>query len=474
MPLAPVDISAGQVSQVDVFSPATSLVRNWQTDGAGVNHVRPALATYTTTGLGTSPLAALYRWKKWIVAVDTSRNIWALNDAAPSTWTAITDSTDATTKLDGNSRPMFAEDPSDLFIAGGRAIQKWTGVGFSARLGGGSPNATHIVNIGERMVANNLANTSGIYWSAAGDGGDSTWTGEFSIADSRPDPIVAISENNAEMTLFGTSTTETWGISVDPTNPYQRIVAINVGMSAPYSAIRFDQHHAWLDDKRRFVMSDGRSITPLSDAIARDLRDLSTVSDCWGYREETNQYGLLVWVFPIAGRTFAYDYGTKKWCERSSYDSGLGAQVALPISSSVYWDALNTYLAASSTSAAVQTLDTAGATDAGTTIVAERITGHQDFGTRNRKRSMRLQVCMRRGTTPLAAVGNQVELAVEDDGRGFGAWNAISMGQPDDLITTASVWAGGVFRSRRYWIRYSGTEPMSLVSLHDDVADLGS
>lgn len=469
--LAPVEISGGQVSTADTMSPATSVVRNWQMDVAGVNRMRPALVAYTTTGLGSSPLIGLYRWKNFVVGVAADRTIWALEDSAPTAWVALSDAT-AATKLANTKRPVFAEDASDLFIAGGGAIQKWTGTGLTARLGGSSPtDVTHIVNVAQRLVATTAANPSRVLWSDLGDGSDSTWGAlSFASAEARPDVLVAIGENTAELTLWGKTTTETWGVSVDPLIPYQRVTAINIGMSAPYSAVRFDNYYLWLDHTRRFVKSDGRGYEVVSEAIAKDLRSLTTVSDCWGYREDTDLGGVIVWVFPTDGRTFAFEYTSKKWQERNYYTAPSNG--AWPVSCHAYWDATNLNIVGTTTGAAVYKLDTTARTDLGGTMVAERITGWQDFGTRNQKRSSRVKVVMRRGTATLGGTDGQLEVAVANDGGGWSNFKPLTTGQPGDQQMDRDLHFGGIFTYRRYWIRYSGSDDMSLVGVYDDVVDL--
>jgi hypothetical protein len=464
----PVDVGSGQVSTADALSPATQIVRNWQSDAAGVSHPRPGLATYATTGL-TAPLSALYRWKAYLIGVDSDRKIWALPDAAPTVWTALSDAT-AATQLDGALRPVFAEDPSDLFIVGGGDIQKWTGVGLTARLGAG-PQASHIVNLGQRLIANDLTNPSRVYFSDLGDGSDATWQAlSFGTAEARPDPIVAVSENTAELILRGSSTLETWVTGSDPLIPFERVNTLNVGCGAPYSEVRYDGQAIFLDERRRFVASDGRSQAVISEAVERDLRSLGTVEDCHGFRDDSGRLGCLVWVFPTEERTFEWCYSTKKWGERNYYTAPFNG--AYPVTCHAYWPRYNLDIVGALGSAAVYQLDNDVRTDLDGTLLCERITGAQDFGTRHRKRSAGVQVTMRRGTAPFGGVDAQLEVAVADDGKGWSDFKTITTGQPGDYDTATTLYFGGVFRHRRYWLRYSGSDDMSLVSLQDDVTDL--
>lgn len=474
MAFAPIDISAGLVSTADDVSAAPSRVMNFMPDVAGVQRMRPGLVTYATTGLGSSPIVALYRWKTWIVAVTADRKIWALADGLPTTWQALSDAT-AATQLDNVLTPNFAESPSFLYIAGGGAIQKWTGIGLTARLGGTSPNAASLINLGQRLIAPSLTIPGKFVYSDAGEGNDATWSGAGQFAEARPDAIVTVAENTAEMAVFGTSTLEVFGISTDPLVPFQRINTLNIGLLAANSVVRVDgdenSAYFFLDSKRRIVETDGRGQKNIGEAIQRDLRNLGTVSDCYGYRETTDRNDCLVFVFPAAGRTWAYDMGSKKWHERGIYD-GVSRNVAFPVIASTYWPALNLNVCARSGVAGLSYVDTNVRTDYTATLLAELVTGWQDFGTANRKRSARLRVTMRRGTATLGATGGQVEVAVQNDGLGWSSFKQIDVGQPSDLQQSKDVRLGGVFRRRRYWLRYAGSDEISIAGLYDDVEDL--
>lgn len=469
--LTRVDISAGLVSVADDLSAAPSRVVNFMPDVAGIQRMRPGLVAYTATGLGTSPIISTYHWKTWLVAVCQDRTIWAIADGMPTTWIALSDAT-AATQLDNVLTPVYAESPSYLYIAGGGAIQKWTGIGLTARLGGTSPNTTHIISIGQRLVAIDLTNPGRFLYSDLGEGNDSTWGAlNFQTAESRPDGLVALSENTAEAAMFGTSTLEIFGLSTDPLIPYQRINTLNLGLLAAYSVVRVDAQYYFLDDKRRIITTDGRSYENISEAIQRDLLGLGAATDCYGYRERTDRNDCLVFVFPTAGRTWAYDMGSKKWHERGIYD-GVSRNVAYPVVTSTYWPALNLNVCARTGTLGLSYVDTNVRTDYAATMLAELITGWWDGGTANRKRSSRLRVTMRRGTATLGATGGLLEVAVQNDGLGWSAFKPINVGQPSDLNQSKDLRFGGVFRRRRYWVRYAGADEISVEGLYDDVEDL--
>ncbi len=454
-------LDSGMVPAVDSASVAPQIVWNWQTDAAGINRPRPGLTAYTTAGLGTSPLIGLYVWQTWLIGVTADRKLWSLSQTLPTAWTALSDGT-AATQLDGGQRPVFAEDSLRVVIAGGGSLQQWQGVGLSSRLGAG-PTCTHVANLGQRLVANNTASTQEFDWSDLGDGLHASWNAlSFANADARPDPVVAIYENLRELHVFGTTTTQIYTVGTDPLNPWDNAATANVGCAAPYSVVRLDDTFAFLDNRRRFVTSDGRTINVLSDAISSDLRSMSVVNDCWGYREETANFSLTIWTFPTAGRTFVYDNTRQSWTERKFYQDPF--QSPMPQNCYAYWPALNLHLLGSSTTGALYQLDVNSELDLGGPLVCERYTGWNDFGNRMRKRDVELIVTMRRGTVAEGATEPVLEVRCRDDGGAWSDWDYILLGQPEDAEQSIKVFLGGVFRRRLYHFRYSGSSDVALVS----------
>lgn len=474
--LQPVDISSGQVSGVDDLASTPSSVINWETDEAGVNRPRPGLATYTLTGLGTSPVIGMERWKNYIILVTTDRKLWAISDANPGIVLPLSDSTTAT-QLEGVLRPVFALGEASIYVTGGGHIQYWSGLGLSVVISA-SPVCSHICSIGQRLVANiidDATQASTFLWSDIGEGAWTTWpVANSANAEARPDPIVGLSENTSELYIWGTETMQAYGIGSDPTFPFEQVSTVNIGLAAPYAFTRMDSDFAFLDTRRRIVISDGRSAEPISDAIQRDIRGFTTISDCWSYREERGQQSLLVVRFPTERRTFIYDLKAKRWAERDYYSSPF--HVDWPVGAHAYWPSLNTHIFGSTLAAGgVLKFDETSRQDIAGPLVCDRVTGWQDFGTINRKRSSRLRVVMRRGTSTQGSTPGALEVRTQNDGYPWSTWKQISIGTPDDYRQAMDVFGcNGVFRRRRYNFRYSTTENTSLVAVQDDVTDLGA
>lgn len=472
--LSQVDISGGQVSGIDSLSSAASSIINWEVDEAGINRMRAGLLSYTQTGLASSPVIGAQVWGDYLILVTDNRYIWAINKGAPTLVQALSTTT-TSTQLEGTKRPTFALGTDYIYIAGGGQIQRWGPSLVTAAILTNSPRCTHIVAIGQRLVVNDLdtaATRQQFRWSASGEGSWTTWSASnVSDADARPDPVVAIYENINELLIFGDSTLQVYQVGADPTLPFDQVSTINLGISAPYCAARLDEQFVVLDDKRRLVRCDGRTYEDFSDAIHNDLRNLSTISDGWAYREERDQQSLLVFRFPTDERTFVYDLKGKRWSERKYYNAPV--QDDWRVGAYAYWPAFNYHMVGlSSSSGGLARLDKDTRQDLAGPLVCERITGWHDYGTTNSKRSGRVRLVMRRGTASQGSTPGLVEIRVQDDESPWSPWEQISVGSPDDYSQVIELFLGGVFRRRRYGIRYSNTDSTSIVGMWDEVDDI--
>ncbi len=474
MPFAPVTITDGEVTGVDSLSSAASSVVNWEIDEAGVNVPRPPLEAYSVTNIGTSPFIGAERWKQYLIWVSTDRYVRMMHESGPAVGTVLSTSS-TSTQIEGTaSRVTFVSGDDYVYIAGGGQIQRWGGVGLTELISG-SPNCTHIASLGQYLIANNTGDTSIFQWSEIGEGTWTSWPDENTTqASARPDPIIGIFENANELYVFGDATTQVYAVGSDPTLPFDVVATINTGLAAPYAVTRIDETFAFLDDKRRISITDGRTVTPISDAIQSTLRGLETIEDCWMYREDRGQYSYLVVRFPTEARTFVYDIKGTRWTERKYYNAPLD-DADWPVGAAVYWPAYNYWLFGStlSTGGLFKFATTSGAENSAP-LVASRVTGWHEHGTAKRKRSTRIQLVMKRGTAAQGATPGALEVRVQDDDGPWTEWEQVSVGGPSDYGQTKLVFPGGVFRRRRYGLRFSNTESFSLVSVMDDVKEVNS
>ena len=495
MSFAQITTSDGQVSGVDDLSTAASSVINWETDDAGVNRPRPGLAAYSVTDLGATAVNGLDRWLQYMVVTTTDGSVYAVHEDSPTQAivlshdnippTTLGNTLSVRSHLSGGKRPTFVEGEEAIYITAGDLIHYWQ-PGNNISVGGGvhvvslnywgsGPRCTHIAGIGQRMVANDIDEPNSFRWSELGEGEWTSWPADNSSdPDARPDPVSGVFENANQLFVFGSSSLQIYQVGTDPNNPFDLVSALNTGLLAPYCIVRVDDDFYYLDDKLRIVNTNGRGQSPVSDAIQRDLRNLSVVEDSWAYRLEQGQKSQLGFVFPTDKRCFMFDLKNQAWHEQDYYANGM--QSGYPAGGFAYWPALNKHFVGSSLSAGgLYTLDATSRQDIGGALVCERTTGWHDHGSKNRKRGGRIRITMRRGTaadsTPASGA---LEVRVQDDDKPWSPWRSIPIGGPGDFKSRIDVWTAGIFTRRRYGFRFSTTEDISLVEAFDDITELAA
>lgn len=470
--LVPVNIADGQVSGVDSLSASCSQLINWEVDEAGINAPRPPLVTQSIPNIGTSPIIGACKWSNYTIIVCANRYIGAINDQVPD-YVHWVSSSSTSTQLEGAaSRPTFATGDESVYIAGGGRIQRWNPSLSMSEVLSDSPDCTHVVSIANYLVTNSIEYPSRIYWSDLGEGAWGTWpAANFTTADARPDPVLAVYENANNLFVWGSETLQVYGLGADPALPFEVVGTTNRGIGAPYACCAMDEGFAYLDAYRQVVTGGTGEPAPISDAIKGDLRGLSTVSDCWLYREERGQRSSIVVRFPTEGRTFVYDLTGQRWSERKYYSAPFLAD--WPVSAAVYVPRSNTWLFGS-TDEGMYAFDDGPGLELGAPLVCERTTGWVDFGSKKRKRSRCVQLTMRRGTAAQGATPGALEVRVQNDDGPWSAWQQVTIGAPSDYNQIKRLFLGGVFYRRRYGFRFSNSEQTALVDVADDITELST
>lgn len=378
--------------------------------------------------------------------------------------------------LRGSARPIFVETAMLVVIAGGELIQKVERATLlSDRLGGLPPLATHIVANSSRLLANdptvdsskirysdvaqgNVTYAGNETWSSIGPGPGGTVPGFFS-AEAKPDPIVAVYEDTNEIFIWGAQTLQVFG--VDGTLVYAPTATREYGCAAPYSIIKDDNQFYWLDHQRRFVKSDGRSFTELSESIQRIIDDMDDVSDCFGYRVLLGPFSCMVWTFPSDGRTFCYQEGAG-WGQWQGWNGNW-----TPFGVTAYW------LKDSTSDSIVTTVDgrvgelaLEATTDLGAPINAYVMTGYQNRGTDARKHCARVDIVLRRGnaTTP----GPQGWLYWRDRPGDWTGKIPIDFGDAGDTDPVLHFHSLGEYRRRQWAFEFSAGSDLSLVAATEE------
>jgi hypothetical protein len=214
-----------------------------------------------------------------------------------------------------------------------------------------------------------------------------------------------------ELFIFGATTTQVF--IPDPVTAFAAAVAVQIGCGAPYSVISTDGPFAMLDEKHRFVLTDGRQVNPISTPqIANDVEAAGfVVSDCRGYRILIGLWDLLLWVCPTMKRGFCYDRTTKKWQGEFLSVDAKGEWQAWTPTSYVYWTAQNMHLVGMPDGTIAElTLDAND--DLGTPVKAVSRTGFQNRGTFVHKLCSMARLQVRGPASPTAS--QVIELRYRD------------------------------------------------------------
>lgn len=459
-----------QASGLDPLGGASPVAMNVIVDPLGTITRRPGITEWCPDTVDADGITGLYEVVDGRVfaigGLPQPRNIYLVSETGALNLSDVPEG-----NLAGDLRPIFAETEEFLVIAGGQEIQKVVlATNTSARLGGTPPLASHVIAINRRLLANSLYTQTGfIFYSAttADPDGNEDWstaisTGSFS-AEARPDPVAALWENSNEVCAFGLTSYQSFSNNQSATEPFATVTTKEIGCVAPYSVVKIDEQFGWLDHLRRFVISDGRSVTVISDPIQRTLHDMEYVGDCFGYRVTMGYLDTFVWTFPSDGRTFAYQKGAG-WSQWSSYTGTSWG--AFGGTSAVKLKANDTQLIGLSDGRIGQ-MDLSASSDLGEPINAYVMTGFIDHGTDNRKTVKKLRIALRRGTA-IDSTGQSFLLSWRDS---LGQWEPpipISLGATGDTNPVVELYSLGVYRRRQWRIEFSGTEAFTLIAATED------
>ena len=151
----------------------------------------------------------------------------------------------------------------------------------------------------------------------------------FAAAESSPDKVIAVVNNNREVWVFGQGTTEVWydaALTPFPLAPLQG--AYNeVGCVAPFSIAKLDNSLFWLGaDPRGYGIvyrNQGYTAKRVSThAVEYAIQSYGDITDAVAYTYQQEGHAFYVLNFPSANKTWVYDVATGAWHERASWLNG--------------------------------------------------------------------------------------------------------------------------------------------------------
>jgi hypothetical protein len=468
-----------QASGLEELGGGSPVAMNVVADSLGVIRKRPGMSLYLTSVVDSEGVSALYETVAGdvyaVAGVTPQRNIYWIKPTG-----AVNLSTGPASDVRGTRRPVIAETESILVFAGGDYPEKLLlDTRVPSPLGGSPPDGSHAVANGDRLLINEVVapTRSGFNYSAQAAGtsfaGFETWTGAtsevagFISVDGRPDPVIALHENTAEVFAFGSTSLQVFAQD-GSVFVYGPVVTRELGCAAAYSIVKHDQTFMWLDHLRRFVQSDGRNQDILSDPIQKTLDTMSSVADCFGYRVKLGYIDAVIWTFPTDGRTFVYQKGAG-WGEWSGWDGT--HWTPFPVTAKTVIASQAKVLVGTS-DGHVGTLDLAATQDFGSDINAYIITGFQSHDTENPKSCNRLTVTLRRGQVS-SATEPVLLLSWRDDP---GPWEPsipLSLGAAGDYYPVVQLWGLGTYRRRQWKLEFTDAADLALVAAVEEFEVLG-
>lgn len=479
-----------QQSGWEEIAGASPMAMNVIVDPKGAVRRRPGISPYAGNAaalVDANGIAGLYATNnRTVIAVGAGGVERPIYSISPSGGGTAIGGGASPHGLLGSRRPVFAETEMLLVIAGGSAMQKVElATVASSRLGGLPPTATHAVAGNARLLANDVGvDRAAVRFSGTAGGnvsfaGHEVWayggfgTSGYFTAEARPDDVVALLENTNQVLVVGTGTTQTF--VPDATLTYAPAGTVELGMSAPYSAVKIDQHWMWLDHKRRFVIADGRSFEDAGVPIKASVESIADVSDGFGYRVVQGMLDAAVWTFPEDGRTFAFQKGSG-WGQWSGWNTATNNWAPLPVMSAFAlpaWSSDPTMAPSTATTLVGTTTGVIGkfdmdaSTDLGSEIPFFVRTGFLNRDTDKKKQCKSVRVAMRRGASS-ATPGPAALLRWADSPGQWSETLPVELGESGNTEIVVTLRSLGVYRRRQWEFRYDGTETLTLVSVSEE------
>ena len=479
---AEIPFYASEDRSSDPLTGAMPLSVNVIADQSNALPSRPGVSAWADFPAGAasaSPVIGITSWRTFLVWVTQDRKIHAM--AIGGGLIELSD-TDTDTKLDGGLRPSFVPGRNMLVIAGGGAIQKWTGTGVSSRLlndgaGGDPPDTNQVVAVAQRLIAAVKGDSGQLWWSGPLEEYENwdmaTGGSSYIQAAAKPDPIVALTDNTNEVFAWGQFTLQVFApanlaVDANDTNnllDFAPSRTANIGVTARDSICPVDDTFVALDRIRRIILTDGRTYSDISGQVSKLLRDFEVVDDCWSFRMRYSKWDCIVFMFPTVGRGLIFNAKSSRWSEWI-YSTDGGKPSPIQITSAYHWAEQNVFLLGMS-DGSIATLDDEATTDLGAPIIVELVSGFQTHGTTDQKACKTLMLSFRADK-----VGGNARLWRRDN---LGAW---TLTKQIDVVSTIpankQIRSIGVYRQRQWKVRYTAGDGFRLISVFEEYEPLGA
>lgn len=442
------------------------VVDGYRTEAGGTTSRPGSSALFnanTSEGFGVD---GLLMWpEKNVVMAAGGGEIYQLTNT--SNTPQVTSLTNGTPLLNTNVPVSIVTDGTYCYFANGGRIVYTAKDGTPAYIPDpDAPTAvTHLAYLDGYLLA--IDGSNKFYWCDVNAG--LSWNAlSFASASGSSDNIVALKVFNREVYLIGQRSVETW--ENDGTTPFIRVPGgfIESGCCAPYSVVTDENNVYWLDEARRLVRFNGKTVERLSTKFDRELQSLSFVNDAVVFKIVLDGYVFFVFQFRIANKTLVYNQTSDDWgqwgtwsLEEASYDRWIG-------SSYVYAEQWGYHLIGRRDRRVIAELSSSYTDDDGDVIAVDRLTGHLDFGTSKTKQSNELRFRARRGQG-LSSRTPKITLRYKIDNRNWSNWKEFSLGKVGEYDLILRDTRRNIFRTKQYQFRATDGVQIVFSNAEEDV-----
>ena len=417
---------------------------------------RPGLSLYKNFGSGVGRGISYFKGKFYVAIGNTVYE----DGATPTSKITLTGSTGPLGMLLANSASLgdylfICDGTSAWFIKSDGSVTQVVDADFP------SPHIPTPVFI-DGYIALPRANSVDVFTCDLDQPG--SWTASnFLSAEMFPDYVVALSRQNNQVCVLGTSSIEFFYDAANASgSPLSRndSTTIQMGTCSPYAVIGNEKYIFYLSQSdsggRSAWLIDGFQPKKVSDEFIERILDSETnITAAHGFGVRTK--GHLFYVINLVGigRTLVYDSDEKLWHEWSSNSSGSHAIFRC---SHIADNGSGVAYLLDNSNGNVYTLNPSAYDDNGTSILVEIVTNKYDMDTYHRKFMWSLRLVADRYNV---ASANSVTLNWTDDD--YQNWSN------DKTISLTDDWPAfqrlGSFRRRAFRVRHSSNNPLRLESL---------
>lgn len=293
---------------------------------------KTAMAMYGTPGLRRLGVAGTGPWRSNLVEFGgelygvSGAALYKINANFSPTFVGNLSTAGGRCELVAGRNYLLVVDGTSGYTYDGTTYAEITDPDFTQTSSGDPASPTHCTYIGGYFVVNK-GGSDEFAISAIEDPTD--WdTLDFATAEAAPDNVLALVATYNSLYLVGTSTTQVFYQSGNPSFPFDPYPqgTMEVGIQAPHSLAKSSAGLFWLattsEGDIAVVRVSGFQSQIISEDIAWDLQQMSVTDDATGFVYRLEGRAIYQITFPTENKTFEYIVDDGIWVERSTYSHG--------------------------------------------------------------------------------------------------------------------------------------------------------